>query len=129
MEQQMPATAVAGKCRTLIVEDDRSSCEALSKLLARFGYPVQCAMTLHEAQQRMAWGPGCVLLDLMLPDGNGIEILRKIREEGLATKVAVMTAVGDSQILSSVRGLNPDALFQKPVNIAQVMLWLDETAG
>src|SRR5689334_20824451 len=125
----MPAAAIANKCRTLVVEDDRSSCDALTKLLAKFGYPVECATTFKQAIDLLSWNPGCILLDLMLPDGNGIDIMRKIRDENLPIKVAVMTAVADPDLLEKVRDLTPEAIFQKPVNFVQVIRWLDESAG
>jgi CheY-like chemotaxis protein len=125
----MAAATVANKCRTLVVEDDRSSCDALTKLLARFGYPVECATTLQRAMDLLSWNPGCILLDLMLPDGNGIDLIQKLRDENLPIKVAVMTAVSDPDLLRKVRDLAPEALFQKPVNFVQVIRWLDESAG
>src|SRR4051812_36978964 len=97
--RQMAAATIANKCRTLVVEDDRSSCDALTKLLARFGYPVECATTLQQAMDLLSWSPGCILLDLMLPDGNGIDVIRKIRDENLPIKIAVMTAVSDPDLL------------------------------
>src|SRR5688500_2072167 len=120
------ATAeVSTKCRTLIVEDDESSCSALVKILKRKGHEVDCAMTLKEALEKLqVWRPECVLLDLMLPDGSGLDFLRKVRQERLAVRVAVVTGVGDTAFLEQVLRLRPDGFFQKPVDMYQMLSWL-----
>ena len=77
------------KPRTLIVEDDLTSCSAALKILRLRGYDVDCATTLVEGFEKLAtWGPRCVVLDLMLPDGNGLELLRHIRENALPVRVS-----------------------------------------
>lgn len=118
--------ALETKCRTLVVEDDQSSCSALVKILQRKGHPVDCAITLAEAFEKLGdWQPECVLLDLMLPDGSGIDFLRKVRSETLPVRVAVVTGVGDSSVLDAVRRLRPDGFFQKPVDMYQMLAWLE----
>lgn len=119
------AATVATKCRTLVVEDDESSCSALVKILKRKGHDVDCAMTLKEAIEKLqVWRPDCVLLDLMLPDGSGLEFLRKVRQEKLPVRVAVVTGVGDTAFLEQVLRLHPDGFFQKPVDMYQMLSWL-----
>jgi DNA-binding NarL/FixJ family response regulator len=60
-------------------------------------------------------------LDLSLPDGVGETILRKVRDDNLKTRVTVMTGIDDSARLRRVRHLNPDALFKKPTDVADVL--------
>ena len=82
-------------CRTLIVEDDPFSARALQLVLEKHGHHVQCASTLREAQQKLDWQPEFLLLDLILPDGNGMELLRKIRAEHRPVNVVISTPVYD----------------------------------
>ena len=118
-------------CRTLIVEDDRDSCEALALMLRRLGHEVECAENAGEALVRLEeWGPQCVLLDLMLPDASGGLILRKIRHEKLPIRVAVITAAGSgSPALKYALGWEPDGVFPKPIDFAALRKWLDEAAS
>jgi len=115
-------------CRTLIVEDDPDSCEALALLLRRWGHEVECASTAGAALVRIdEWKPDCVLLDLMLPDAAGGVVLRKIRANKLMIRVAVITAAGEhSPVLRSARSYSPDAIFQKPLHYQEIRRWLEE---
>ena len=112
------------KSRVLVVEDDLDSYQALSKILKHVGYDTLSAATLADASQLIGDSPRFVVLDLMLPDGNGIELLRRIREQKLPVKVAVLTGAADRQLLTDVRGLQPDALFAKPLDVPRLLAWL-----
>jgi len=64
--------------------------------------------------------PDYLILDLLLPDQGGEVILRRVRDAGLKTRVAVTTAADAPNYLSEVNSLKPEALFQKPVNVGDV---------
>src|SRR5688500_7627950 len=115
------------KCRTLIVEDDRDSCDALATLVRRLGHEAECVETAGAALVKLEeWQPHCVLLDLMLPDAQGGLILRRIRASGMPTRVAVITAAGsESLVLKHAATYNPDAVFLKPLDHKQLRQWLD----
>ena len=118
------------KCRTLIVEDDRDSCDALATLVRRMGHEVECVETAGAALVKLEeWQPHCVLLDLMLPDAQGGLILRRIRASNMPTRVAVITAAGaESLVLKHAAAYNPDAVFLKPLDHKQLREWLDAAA-
>jgi len=65
--------------------------------------------------------PTAVILDLMLPDGDGIQILERIRHDQIHTKVAVTTASSDSTKLDRVRALQPDSMMFKPIDLPQLL--------
>jgi CheY-like chemotaxis protein len=115
------------RCRTLIVEDDRDSCDALARMVRRMGHEVECVETAGAALVKLEeWQPHCVLLDLMLPDAQGGLILRRIRTSGMHTKVALITAAGtESLVLKHAATYNPDAVFLKPLDHNQLKEWLD----
>jgi DNA-binding response OmpR family regulator len=114
------------KCRTLIVEDDTDSSDALARLLRRVGHDVECASSAGEALVKLEeWEPDCVLLDLMLPDAPGGLVLRKIRNQHLTCRVAVVTAAHEkSRVLKHAVGFGPDAVFNKPIDFAKLKQWL-----
>jgi DNA-binding response OmpR family regulator len=126
MKLQAPAV-----CRTLVVEDDPDSCEALRLLLQRWGCEVECASTAGAALVRIdEWQPRCVLLDLMLPDAAGGVVLRMIRANKLPIQVAVLTAAGEtSPVLKNARHYAPDAIFHKPVNFQEIRQWIMDCAA
>jgi two-component system response regulator PilR (NtrC family) len=106
--------------KVLIVEDDPSARIALQTLLAREGFRVQTADTLQRGKELLD-GQAAIILDLDLPDGNGIELLRKVRAEKRTMKVLVVTACDDPVVRRDVRMLQPDGLLCKPVDLSEIL--------
>jgi DNA-binding response OmpR family regulator len=113
-----------GRERILVIEDDSASHEVLRKLLLRWGFDVLSAMTVAGADALLREEPDFVILDLMLPDGEGERILERIRSEGLPTRVFVASAVCDADRLDRVRSLRPDAVFTKPISASELRSYL-----
>ncbi len=101
--------------KVLIVEDNHSTRRALVLLLRSRGMEPIEAMDLKEGLSKLSMCPDWVLLDLMLPDGNGVKILKKIREDKLPIKIAVTTGCHSSQ-LEEVHNLFPELVLIKPCN-------------
>ena len=107
--------------RLLLVEDDPYLQETLARSLSRRGMQVSCAAS--AAQALSFWKsvrPDVVVLDLTLPDGDGLNVVSQIRKEGLTTPVLVLTArttVGDR-----VLGLNSgaDDYMAKPFDLDEL---------
>jgi CheY-like chemotaxis protein len=72
--------------RVLIVEDDAASCDALLRIMDHRGWVVTVAQTVAEAMVSLDPPPHCILLDLMLPDGGGEDVLRKVRDQKAAVE-------------------------------------------
>ena len=102
----------------LLVEDDWTSHDALRKLFRRKGWEVLSAMTVAGGLALLEARPDCVILDLMLPDGDGAAILRKVRSDHLPIRVVVTTGLSDPTRLRAVADLKPDAVLQKPIDLA-----------
>jgi DNA-binding response OmpR family regulator len=99
----------------------------LTKALAFFGFRVHAAGTLADGRAEFDRGgdeEDAVVLDLNLPDGNGVELLRQIRARNLPVRVAVCTASKDESLMSEVRALGPDAVFPKPFDLPPLLRWL-----
>ena len=106
--------------RLLIVEDDASLREVWEVVFSGRGWDVASASTAAEGLALLDPPPDYLILDLMLPDQGGEVILRTIRDAGLKTRVAVTTGTDDADQLREVKALKPEALFAKPVNVADV---------
>lgn len=79
--------------RILLVEDDRNLREALAETLSDEGHEVVTASTLAEARRQVTTGPlDVVVLDLMLPDGDGSTLCREVKASAPATRVLMLTA-------------------------------------
>jgi two-component system catabolic regulation response regulator CreB len=75
----------------LLVEDERAIAESLEFALRRDGFQVCHAATLAAAQAALGQSD-LVVLDLMLPDGSGFDLLRDMRESGLRTPVIILSS-------------------------------------
>ena len=98
--------------RALVVDDEPSLGELLSTALRYEGWQVETALTGHAAiRAAKAWAPDVILLDVMLPDLSGLEVLRRVRattpdvpvlfltaKDAVEDRVAGLTAGGDDYV-------------------------------
>lgn len=115
-----------GRREILLVEDHPPIRNAMHRLISQAGFNVTTASTVAEGLGALE-GKDCLLLDLNLPDGCGVKLLKHIREHALPIRVAVITATGDPKLLAEVAGYRPEGMFQKPFDIARLMTWLERT--
>lgn len=108
------------RLRVLIVEDHPPTWKALRTLLERQGCQVDVAESIAEAFNRLGVPLDFVILDLMLPDGDGLTVLQALRERVQAPRVVVTSGTGDGERLARARALAPDALLRKPVDLSQL---------
>ena len=111
-----------GLKRLFVVEDDPSTSKALVAIFRHKGWEVVAAKTVNEALAVLDSGVEfcCLVLDLMLPDGDGESILKRVRADRPKTRVAVCTGVADQARLSAVAALQPQALLRKPVSLVEI---------
>jgi two-component system, OmpR family, response regulator RegX3 len=121
------AAAAATAVRTLIVEDDQDSADALARALAEHGHDVNVVGNVGKALVRLEMGlpPQVIILDLRLPDASGGLLLRRVRRDRLDIKVAVVTGVADAESNLDLKRFPPDALFRKPVRFHELLGWLE----
>ena len=82
--------------RLLLVEDDRLLADGLSSQLEKAGFSVDTTHTAKEAMMLAGQEEyRAIILDLGLPDGNGLDVLRKWRKDHIAFPVLILTARGD----------------------------------
>lgn len=93
--------------RILLVEDDPRIREEVSHALVRDGYQVAQAECLSQARAEVSSGCELVLLDLGLPDGEGLELCREMRSGGDVTPIVIVTARDANT--QRIRGLDAGA--------------------
>jgi CheY-like chemotaxis protein len=81
----------------LLVEDDEMMAQLVVRHLARRGWRVTVAPTIAEAIALVADAPDAILLDLMMPDGSGEDVIKYVRDHGLPIPVVVYTAMTDAR--------------------------------
>ncbi len=113
----------------LVVEDDSAARNSVVALFARRGWRVVVAGTVADGLTGLEATPDCLLLDLMLPDGDGESILRAARLAGLAARVVIVTGIDDSGRLEALARLGFDSLLQKPVTLDELCRACSGQAG
>lgn len=108
--------------RVLLVEDEPELRDALRTALERNGIVVDQAGRLDEAEAFVtSYAHDAVILDRHLPDGDGVQLIPKLRARGLATPVLVLTARGE--IADRVEGLDrgADDYLAKPFALEELL--------
>lgn len=101
--------------RILVIDDDAGTAQLISDILAGEGYPVETAGTAKEGLERVAAArPQLILLDVMLPDMNGLELLSRLRRSGDRTLVVVMSTLKDQTYRSRATQLGARDFMSKP---------------
>lgn len=124
-----PPRRLAGPPRVLVIDDEPDFLELARLVLEGAGFEVECARTAGEAVARaVRRPPDVILLDILLPGVDGLEILETLRSEPETARVPVLacTALGqrDSGPLLVQAGF--DGLVVKPVEWPLVMRQIAE---
>ncbi|GAA2403224.1 response regulator transcription factor [Actinomadura vinacea] len=112
--------------RVLLVEDDDRLAGALTTALARHGHEVERARLAVDAL-RLAGGVDFVLLDLGLPDMDGLEALRRVRRVSVVPIIVVTARTGERDVLRGLRSGADDYLV-KPFRTAELMARMEAVA-
>ena len=115
--------------RVLLVEDEAGLGSAVREHIAAEGHAVDWLTTLAAAEDAIAGTAyELVLLDLHLPDGRGLEMLRRMRRRGETTPVIIVTA--RDQISDRIEGLNSgaDDYLVKPFDLDELTARLNAVA-
>ncbi len=115
--------------RILYVEDDPTAREYIQKGLAERGYRVEAAADGKEGMDKALNGPfDLMILDVMLPDSSGFDILRAVRERSIDTPVLFLSARGE--VSDRIEGLNlgADDYLVKPFAFAELLARIQAVA-
>jgi len=105
---------VNDRARILVVDDERQILRALKVILREAGYEVIEAGTVEEALDRAAVRPpDAAIVDLMLPDGSGVELSRRLRE-WTSMPILVLSAVGEEDAKVEALEAGADDYVTKP---------------
>jgi DNA-binding response OmpR family regulator len=108
----------------LIVDDSLTVRMDLYDALSEAGFTAVLAASLAEARQKLADGrPDVALLDLNLPDGNGLDLLAQLRAEAATADVHVILLASEAEVQDLPRGreLRADAYVGKPYDADEVV--------
>jgi DNA-binding response OmpR family regulator len=102
--------------RLLVIEDDAQLSKLMRLVLAEDGYAVDVAHAAADGAMLAMVNPyDAVVLDLGLPDRNGLNVLRELRRAGRTTPVLVLTGAGESESVVRALDAGADDYVVKPV--------------
>ena len=107
--------------KILLVEDDRAVALAVIYSLKKEGFNIEHAMNLSMAREMINEEFDMILLDLMLPDGDGYELCSEIRESGNDIPIIFMTACDEEFNVVTGLDLGADDYVIKPVKIKELI--------
>jgi CheY-like chemotaxis protein len=114
-----PRRNLSGPLRVLLVDDEEDFLELTSLVLRTAGCEVECARAAGEAVARaVRHPPDVIVLDILLPGCDGLEILEALRQEPETAEVPVLacTALGERESGRLLEQIGFDGLLHKPID-------------
>jgi len=112
------------KGQILVVEDQLATSELIASVLREEGYEVQTVDTTHEARKTLGQAiPDLLLLDLNLPDGNGLDLCHELRLQHNSSALPIIILTAKKAIANKVSGLKggADDYLTKPFNTEELV--------
>jgi EAL domain-containing protein (putative c-di-GMP-specific phosphodiesterase class I) len=121
--------------RVLVIDDEEDICEIIAEMAERRGLEVKTlSNTAKTAETLAGFPPDFIMLDLMMPGIDGVELLRMLAEHAKGAKLCLMSG-SDTRVLNSARrlgsahGLDVIAALEKPLDMQVLAKLLEQVAG
>ena len=107
--------------KLLIIEDDNSLREIMHRALTNEGYVVETASTFRDACDKLAgYDYDCIMLDIMLPDGNGLRLLEHAKSQDSSVRIIIISARDSLDDKIEGLELGADDYLPKPFYMAEL---------
>ena len=109
--------------RIYIVEDDISVISILEDIVERNNLGTVCGDSdgeVADVEQILALDPDLVLIDLLMPEKDGIEVVRELKQAGCAAKFVMLSQVSDKDMIAKAYTAGVEFFIQKPINLIEV---------
>lgn len=114
----------------LVIEDTMQDRDGLEKILLSAGHEIY---TADDGQDGLAVfreiKPRIVLVDIIMPDINGIEVLKEIKKESPETKVILCTGAGSGSMVDLAMRLGADGYIVKPYDADRILMGIQRALG
>lgn len=130
MTEQPNDSAPSGRPRILLVDDNPGLLETLTDIIAAAGYEVTACPSCVEARELVQTGNwDAVILDIVLPEGNGIELLRLGLKTIPDSRFVLITAYTDTTLVDDARAAGAKHILHKPLDPDRLISLLREITG
>lgn len=125
-------TNTSAMTTALIIEDNENNLELIRFILEQAGYKTRSAMTgLEGVQQVLSIPPDFVILDIQLPDINGLEVLKRIRASKISKDIPIiaMTSYAMSGDREKLLAVGCTSYIEKPIDPMLVIEQIEQAIG
>lgn len=107
--------------KILVIEDELELQETIKASLLKENYVVEVSSEFYEAQEKISiYDYDCILLDIMLPNGNGMDILQELKKNGKSGNVIIISAKNSLDDKINGLELGADDYLTKPFHISEL---------
>jgi len=109
------------KPRILLVDDDAEICQFLHVLLELEGFETRTAKTAEQALAALDEGAHAVLLDIAMPEVDGLELCRRMRSAGFAGPILIVSARPGADLPRKASEAGASGFVRKPFDNAELV--------
>lgn len=115
--------------KVLYIEDDKNTRDALSYYLKkRTGKLIIAGMGTDALEQYNIHNPEIIIVDLLLPDMNGLEVIKEIRKRDAISRIIITSSVEDTEVILKTVDMGIDGYIIKPINPVELTEKLNASA-
>jgi DNA-binding NtrC family response regulator len=120
---------MSDKIKVLVVDDNQDLLETFAMILMRRGYSVQTADNGASAVNKFKdQSFDVTLMDIVMPEMNGVDAFKKIKEIQPGAPIILMTAYSDEELIQTARDEGARQIIHKPIRIDELLQLINETA-
>ena len=115
--------------KVLYIEDDKNTRDALSYYLKkRTGKLIIAGMGTDALERYNIHNPEIIIVDLLLPDMNGLEVIKEIRKRDAISRIIITSSVEDTEVILKTVDMGIDGYIIKPINPVELTEKLNASA-
>jgi DNA-binding response OmpR family regulator len=107
--------------KVLLIEDEKELSTSIETYLEKESYLCETALTYDQAEEKIhLYQYDCIIVDISLPDGNGLDIIRELKEDQSDTGIIIISAKNSLDDKLTGLGIGADDYLTKPFHLSEL---------
>lgn len=107
--------------KILLIEDEHELCHSIESYLKQENYLCECAMTFDDALEKVClYQYDCIVVDITLPDGTGLDIIRELKKNKTETGIIIISAKNSLDDKITGLDIGADDYLTKPFHLSEL---------